>query len=83
LSGSRLSAKKRERGREWQVGPGLQLNVFKLVQKCLNLIRPKTNLLKLQKIELKYGFDEWNNFLHRNFSRFEMNFKLNIREYKV
>jgi hypothetical protein len=37
-SGSRLLAKERERGREWQVGLGLRLNVFKLVQKCSNLI---------------------------------------------
>jgi hypothetical protein len=66
-----VSEGKREKGREWQVGPGLRLNVFKLVQKRSNLIRPKINLLKLQTFELKYrfdGFDEGNNFLHRNFS---------------
>jgi hypothetical protein len=85
-SGSHLSAKERERGREWQVGPGLRLNIFILVQKCSNLIRPKTDILKLQKFEIKYGFeglDESNNFIHRNFSRFEMNFKLKFRESNV
>jgi hypothetical protein len=55
-SESCLLVKERERGREWQVGPGLRLNVFKLVQKCSNLIQSKTDLLKLQKFELKYGF---------------------------
>jgi hypothetical protein len=85
-SGSRLSTKEIERGREWQVGTGLRINVFKLVQKYSNLIRPKINLLDPQKFELKYGFegfDERNNFLHRNFSRFEMDFKLKFRKSKV
>jgi hypothetical protein len=80
-----ISGGKRE-GERMAGGPRLRLNVFKLVQKCSNLIRPKTDLLKLQKFELKYGFegfDERNNFLHRNFSRLEMYFVLKFRESKV
>jgi hypothetical protein len=80
-----ISGGKRE-GERMTSGPRLRLNVFKLVQKCSNLIRPKTDLLKLQKFELKYsfeGFDERNNFIHRNFSRLEMYFILKFRESKV
>jgi hypothetical protein len=43
-------------------------------------------LPKLEKFVVKYG-DEWfkerNNFIHRNFFRFEMYFKLKIWEIKV
>jgi hypothetical protein len=80
-----VSEGKRE-GERMAGGPGLRLNIFILVQKCSNLIRPKTDILKLQKFEIKYGFeglDESNNFIHRNFSRFEMNFKLKFRESNV
>jgi hypothetical protein len=38
---------------------------------------------ELEKFEEKYGFkgfEEGNNFLHRNFIRFGMDFKLKIRE---
>jgi hypothetical protein len=51
-----------------------------------NLIQPKINLPKFQKFEIKYGFegfDERNNFLHRNVSRVEMDCKLKFRESKV
>jgi hypothetical protein len=44
------------------------------------------DLHKLKKIEINIffeGFDERNNFLHRNFSKFEMNFKLKFRESNV
>jgi hypothetical protein len=44
------------------------------------------DLLKLEKIEIKYffeGFDERNNFLHRNLSKFEMDFKIKNRESNV
>jgi hypothetical protein len=27
------------------------------------------------------GFDEWNNFLHKNFFRFEVNFELKLRDF--
>jgi hypothetical protein len=40
----------------------------------------------LEKFEIKYGFegfDERNNFLHMNFSRFELDFKLKFRESNV
>jgi hypothetical protein len=36
-SGSHLSAKEGERGREWQVGSGLRLNVFKLISKVFKI----------------------------------------------
>jgi hypothetical protein len=44
-----------------------------------NFILSKHDLPRLQKFEIKYGFegfDEGNNFIHMNFSRFEMDFKL-------
>jgi hypothetical protein len=44
------------------------------------------DLLKIEKIEIKYcfeGFDERNNFLHRNLSKFEMDFKIKIRKSNV
>jgi hypothetical protein len=42
--------------------------------------------LKPEKFEIKYvfeGFDEGNNLIHRNFSRFEIDFKLKFRESKI
>jgi hypothetical protein len=41
---------------------------------------------KLEKFEIKYGFEgleERNNFLHMNFSRCRMDFKLKFRESKI
>jgi hypothetical protein len=46
----------------------------------------KKNLHELQKIEIKYsseGFEEGNNFLHRNLFRFEMRFELKFGEVNV
>jgi hypothetical protein len=37
----------------------------------------------LEKLKIKYGWKEieiWNNLTYRNFSRFEMEFELKIRE---
>jgi hypothetical protein len=52
-----------------------------------NLTRSKQNLPKLEKFEIKYdceGFDVSNIFPYLNFSRFEMEFELKIREaYRV
>jgi hypothetical protein len=42
--------------------------------------------LEIENFDIKYGcevFSERNNFLHRNFFRFEMDFELKIREFKV
>jgi hypothetical protein len=50
------------------------------------LVQSKKDLHELKKFEMKYGFEEFderNNFLHRNFSRFEMYFKLKFRESRV
>jgi hypothetical protein len=60
------------------------LNKFDLFQTHSNLIWSKQDLPVLQKFEIKYvfgGFDERNNFLHMNFSRFEMDFELKFREF--
>jgi hypothetical protein len=41
------------------------------------LADPKKDLPELKKFEIKYvceGVEEMNNFIHRNFSRFEMDF---------
>jgi hypothetical protein len=48
------------------------------IQILSNFDRSKKDLPWLKKIEVKYGcegFEERNNFLHRNFSRLEMDFK--------
>jgi hypothetical protein len=40
----------------------------------------------IKKFEIKYGFEgfgERNNFLHMNFSRFEMDFELKFREFSM
>jgi hypothetical protein len=45
------------------------------------LTYPIKVLPELKKFETKYGcegFEEWNNFLHRNFFRSEMDFELKI-----
>ncbi len=71
----------------------IKSNRFKTIQMNLNsnqtrsnFILSKLDLHKLEKFEIKYcfkGFDERNNFLHRNFSRFEMDFKIKFRESNV
>jgi hypothetical protein len=61
-------------------------NRFKTDLNHSNFDHLKNNLPELEKIELKYdfeGFQEGNNFLHRNVFRFEMYFELKIREFKV
>jgi hypothetical protein len=53
-------------------------NEFKLNSICFNFDRPKKDFSKLEKFETTYGcegFEERNNFLYRNFSRFGMDFK--------
>jgi hypothetical protein len=55
-------------------------NGFKLYS---NFDRSRNDLPELENFEIKYGFEgfeERNNFLHRNFSRFRMYFKWKIRE---
>jgi hypothetical protein len=47
------------------------------------LVHSKKDLTELQKIEIKYrfeGFDERNNFPYRNFLIFELEFELKISE---
>jgi hypothetical protein len=51
-----------------------------------DLIQSKTGFILIKKIEIKYGFggfEEMNNFLHRNLIRFEIYFELKIWEFKV
>jgi hypothetical protein len=51
-----------------------------------NFILSKHDLPKLKNFEIKYGFegfDERNNSLPTNFSRFKMDFKLKFKESKV
>jgi hypothetical protein len=65
-------------------GGGLNPNRFQIqmdsnqVQIDSNFDRPKRNHPELQKFEIEYSFkyfERMNNFLHRNFFRFEMDFK--------
>jgi hypothetical protein len=64
----------------------------KLIQTCSNILKKfkpssiQKGLPEVEIFEIKYGcygFEERNNFLHRNFSRFEMDFELKIWEVKV
>jgi hypothetical protein len=58
-------------------------NLFQIIS---NLIHSKKDLPKLKKFEIKYEFEvfvERNNFLYRNFFRFEMSFELKYGEVKV
>jgi hypothetical protein len=51
------------------------------IQFVSNFDRSKKDFRELENFETKYGcdsFEERNNFLHRNFSRFEMDFELNL-----
>jgi hypothetical protein len=48
------------------------------IQIVSNFDRPKKGLPELEKFEIKYGhtgFEEMNNFTHRNLFRFEMDFR--------
>jgi hypothetical protein len=53
------------------------------IQILSNFDQFKKDLSELKKFEIKYGcegFEERNNFIYRNFSRFEMDFKRKFRE---
>jgi hypothetical protein len=81
--------------RSWPVGccysPGrrwfdyiLNSNEFKLPQNLPNFDRSKNNLFLVEQFGIKYGFEgleKMNNFLHRNFFRFGMDFKWKIQEF--
>jgi hypothetical protein len=57
--------------------------ILNKIQTCSNLIRFKQDLPELENLEIKYGFegfDERNNFAYRNFLRFEMYFELKFKE---
>jgi hypothetical protein len=66
-------------------GPRGNLNEFENFQTDSNPIQihsnwscSKKDRLEIKKIEIKYGFegfDERGNFLHRHFSRFELDFE--------
>jgi hypothetical protein len=59
---------------------------LEIIQIRSNLVRINISLPEIKNFEIKYGFegfDEVNNFIHRNFSRFEMDFKIKFRESKV
>jgi hypothetical protein len=76
-------------GRKSGLGPakvlGHDLNRCELFQTVSNIIQTHSNLIwfkkdlsKLEKFEIKYNiddFEERNNFLHRNFFRFEVDFE--------
>jgi SLT domain-containing protein len=84
-------------GPTWGVGPSnttgsrfkpIQFfqTVSNIIQTHSNLIGFKKNLPKLKKFKIKYGFkefDERNSFPYRNFSRFEIEFEIKIREYLI
>jgi hypothetical protein len=62
---------------------GCDLIKFKIFQNRPNSIQTKTDPPVLQKIELKYGWREFevrNNFPYKGFLTFEMNFELKFRE---
>jgi hypothetical protein len=79
-----LARKERESGlrKKKRTGPAQGIVSFLMKSKFsidLNLKRSKAYLPELTKFQLKYCgevFDVGNNFLHRNFSRFEMDFEL-------
>jgi hypothetical protein len=80
-------------------GPGLQYQAavkfdskFKYqsnsnyIQICSKFDGSKKDFPELEKIQIKYGcecFEEKNNFIHSNFSKFKMDFELKIWEVKV
>jgi hypothetical protein len=50
------------------------------------LIHSKKGIPKLENFKIKYGFEgfeERNNFIHRNFFRFKIYFELKFLEFKV
>jgi hypothetical protein len=61
-------------------------NTLKLISHNFKFDSIQKGLFKLENFELKYGdegFKDKNNFLHRNFFRFEIYFELKIWEVKV
>jgi hypothetical protein len=59
------------------------LNEFESKSNSSELHSIETGPSKVQNLEIKYGFedfDERNNFIYMNFSRFEMDFELKFRE---
>jgi hypothetical protein len=85
-----LQGRKKERESEADQWTPPDLNKIRNISKDFksiqNLIQPKTDIPKLQKFKIKYGcqdFGERNNFIHRNFFRFQMYFELKIWEVKV
>jgi hypothetical protein len=61
------------------MGPGQSNSsvfyLLKIFQTDFNLIQSKDGVLLLGKFQIKYGFEAFeirNNFLHRNFFRFEL-----------
>jgi hypothetical protein len=63
---------------------------FQLDSNCIQIHshfdRSKKDIFELENFELKYsceGFEERNNFLYKNFFRFEMGFELKFMEVKV
>jgi hypothetical protein len=65
-----------------QIGQ-LNSNEFEFKSNHSNFIWSKLDFPVLRKFKIKYGcegFEEWNNFLYRNFPRFKMDFKWKIRE---
>jgi uncharacterized protein YdhG (YjbR/CyaY superfamily) len=67
-------------------GPAAIQIKFEIIQIHSNLAQIKTSLPELENFKIKYGFegfDEINNLIHRNFSRFKMNVKIKSQESKV
>jgi hypothetical protein len=61
-------------------------NTLKFISHNFKFDSIQKGLFKLENFELKYGdegFKDKNNFLHRNFFRFEIYFELKIWEVKV
>jgi hypothetical protein len=57
-----------------------------MISNCSNFGRSKKDLPQLGNFEIKYGFegfDERNNFLHRNFFIFEMYYELNLIPFQI
>jgi hypothetical protein len=60
-----------------------QFKLIRTISKPFKFDRLKKDLPKIKKFEIKYGFEgfeEWNNFIHRNVFRLEMFVELKIWE---
>jgi hypothetical protein len=61
-------------------------DLFNLILNYFELFCSKGGPTKLQKFQIKYGWNEFgitNNFSYRNFSRFEKEFELKFREVRM